>query len=348
MQLVIILKTIILFIFSSNIVAAPLVKVAIVEPWDKGIIDTFNCEVAVPYMKILSSETDAKLTFILPQGSQVNKGDLVAQQDDYYLNQSLNRLEHSLTLSQYEVKYNLDEYNRLSRLKSNLVSPSVLNEFSFKHKQAVSNNLILKNEIHELKYRIQSLKHFAPSNGAITRLFIRPGEFLNQGDKLISFVSDPDKEINCEVPVARFDSYEVTKSNQFSIENTQLKVKRISKILNSESQFINVYLASHEESIPYLIGQRVKVTMGTQNVALTKLPLDAVNLSSAEHYTWKVNDKNEVEKVEIKIKQNLPHSFLVESNLKSGDKIITLGKSGLVEKQKVRLVLNNKKEGHQL
>jgi len=348
MKFIIILKSIILFLFSSNIVAAPLVKVAIVEPWNKGMIDIFNCEVAVPYMTAFSAEADAKLTFVLPQGSQVKKGDLVAQQDDYYLNLSLTRLKHSLTLSQHEVKYNLDEFNRLSSLKSNLVSPSVLNEFSFKHKQAVANNLILKSEIDELKYRIQSLKHFAPSNGAITELLIQPGEFLNQGDELISFVSDPDKEINCEVPITRFDSYEKIKKNRFSIDSNELRVKRINEILNSDSQFINVYLAWEGKTIPYLIGQRVKVTMATQSKVLTKLPLDAINLSTSEHYAWKVNENDEVEKIAIKIKQNLPQGFLVESELNSGDRIITLGKSGLSENQKVSLALNNDKKDSKL
>ncbi|SFC94502.1 efflux RND transporter periplasmic adaptor subunit [Pseudoalteromonas denitrificans] len=349
LQLLAILHIIIMFLFSTNSQAAnPLVKVTQVEAWNKGLFNILNCEIDVPFMRILSSETQAKLKYILPKGSDVQKGALIAEQDDYFLMQSLHRLQQNLKISLIAVEYNLDEYNRLFSLKNNMVSPSVLNEFSFKHKQAKSKYIVLKNEISELEYRIKSMKYFAPSDGAIAHTFIRPGEYLNQGDKLISFVSDNDKEINCEVPIALFDVKTTQKQNQFSIEQLPLKVKRISKILNKNSQFVNVYLQASADVLPYLLGQRVKVEMTSHNDNLAKLPLDGINLSPDGHYTWRVSGDGEIEKVQIKIVSNLTNAFLVESKLKQGDKVITLGKSGLVNKQKVSFAASGKTQGDKL
>ena len=76
-----------LFSSVSAVASAPLVKVSTVEAWQNGVVNTLNCQVAVQYLTVFASDSDAKLTFLLPKGTEVNKGELIAEQDNYYLQQ---------------------------------------------------------------------------------------------------------------------------------------------------------------------------------------------------------------------------------------------------------------------
>ena len=107
----------------------------------------------MPYLTVFSSESDARLTFLLPKGSEVNKGELIAEQDNYYLQQELQRLEQEQKSSELELTYSADEFKRLSELKANMVSPSKLNNFSLKRDQATLNYDRITNKINELKHQ---------------------------------------------------------------------------------------------------------------------------------------------------------------------------------------------------
>ena len=216
-----------------------------------------------------------------------------------------------------------------------MVSPSKLSNFSLKRDQARLNLNVVSSEIAELKHQIKNLKHYAINNGIVAEIFTRPGEFLHQGNKLMSFLPDINKEIDCEVPIARFDKTKMVQLNQFTIGETSFKVKRINQITDSKSQFVNVYLAPESDKVAYLLGQRVKVKMTSPNAKLTRLPVDSLNLDSDGDYAWRVLKEGTIEKVAIKIVANQQGYFLVESKLKSGDQVITLGKTGLKNEQKV-------------
>ena len=64
--------------------STPLVKVANIEPWHRGDISIINCQISVPFLTAFSSESGAKLTYLLPKGSEVKKGQLIAEQQNYY------------------------------------------------------------------------------------------------------------------------------------------------------------------------------------------------------------------------------------------------------------------------
>lgn len=325
-----------LFVPFLAVASDPLVNVMTVEPWENGVVSNLNCQVAVPYLKVYSSESDAKLIFLLPKGTEVKKGELIAEQDDYYLQQQLVRLEQQKQSSEMELKYSTDEHRRLSDLPTDMVSPSELNNLSLKRVQAKLNSSVISNEIAELKYRIKNLKHYAANNGIIAQIYSRPGEFLHQGNEIVSFLPDVDKEIDCEVPIARFDKSKIKTQSKFTIGDTSFKVKRVNQITDKKSQFVNVYLAPVSDKIEYLLGQRVKVKMAAPNIKLTRLPVDSLNLASSGDYVWKVSDDGAVEKVAIKVVVNQQGYFLVDSTLKSGDRVVTLGKTGLKSNQKVK------------
>jgi len=313
---------------------SPSVKVAKIKAWGMGDIRIINCEVSVPFLTAFSSESDAKLTYIQPKGSEVKQGDLIAEQQNYYYLKQLNRLEQELAVSSAELKFNTKEFIRLSSL-DNMISATMLETFSLKREQSKGKQQQVMSEIDELQHRIDRLRFYAPKNGTVVNTYSEPGEYLTQGKKVLSFLSNNEKEINCKVPVAEFT---VDKQAVFSLLNDnkdQLDVKRINPVIDDTSQFVNVYLHSADTEILQLLGQRLKVKMSSANTRLTRLPVDGLNLANAGDFVWVVDQKGKVAKVGVKLISNQSDYFLVESSLKAGDRVITLGKAGLTINQQV-------------
>jgi RND family efflux transporter MFP subunit len=312
----------------------PLVKIAKVKAWQQGDISIINCEVSVPFLTAFSSESDAKLTYLLPKGSQVKEGELIAEQQNYYYLKQLSRLEQALAVSTAEFTFNSKEFNRLSSL-DNMISATTLESNLLKREQSKRKQQQVISEIDELEHRINRLRFFAPKSGTVVSTYSEPGEYLTQGTKVLSFLSNNEKEINCKVPVGKFSANKQAVFSLLNDNKERLNVKRINQVVDNTSQFVNVYLNAHNTEIPQLLGQRLKVKMSRANVNLTRLPVDGLNLAKSGDYVWQVNGNSKVSKVYVKLISNQSGYFLVESSLKVGDRVIILGKAGLTINQQV-------------
>jgi len=322
---------------SSASATAPLVSVASVEPWHQGEVSVINCQISVPFLTAFTSESDAKLTYLVPKGSKVKQGQLIAEQQNFYYLQQLTRLQQQLTISNSTLNFNNNEYNRLLALKDNMVSTANLEKALLTRKQSQAKYKQVSSEINELEHRINRLKFYAPKDGTVVDIFSEPGEYLNQGKKVLSFLSASDKEINCQVPVSQFDRHNQAKFNLLAENKKPLSLTRTNQVVENTSQFVNIYLKNDTAPFPQFLGQRLKVEMSINNEKLTRLPVDGLNLASAGDYVWRLNSEGKVSKVPIKLHTNQSDFFLVESSLRAGEQVITLGKAGLVENQQVEI-----------
>jgi len=312
-----------------------LVSVGLVQSWEKGEVNIVNCQVSVPFLTAFSSENSATLTYLMPKGSDVKKGDLIAQQQNFYYAKELTRLKQQLDISDIELHHSINEYNRLAGLKNNMIAKSQLANSLLKRRQSNAKHQQLNNEISELEYRIERLTFRAPANGVIVETFSEPGEYLTQGTKVLSFLSENEKEINCQIPVAKFARDSHANYNLMESELKPLSLTRVSQVIENKGQFVSVYLKGEASLVSYFIGQRVRVRMSSVNDKLIRLPLDSLNLSNAGDYVWKVDSANKISKVAVKLIANQSGSFLAESLLKAGERVVTIGRSGLVSDQKI-------------
>lgn len=316
---------------------SPLVAFDEVREWKNGLTQELNCHVSVPFTFTFSSESGAKLSYLLPIGSEVEKGQLVAQQQDFYLKQQLTRLENEHTLSASILEHHNAEYTRLQTLKDTLISTTQLEKAKLNKKTTEVELKQLQSQIDELKHRISRLSYFAPTDGVILNTFSEPGEYLNQGDKVLSFASQHDKELTCQLPIATYSQFELASYQLNSVKGSSLNVARVDPNIPNTSQLVQVYLTPIKTPLPYFLGERVKVTMRIESTLLTKLPADSINFENSGNFVWQVNETGNVSKVNIRLHKNLSNYFLVESSLKAGDKIVTQGKSGLIPNQVVAL-----------
>lgn len=91
--------------------------------WQQVVETTLYCRVSAPFVHQISSHTQAELVNVRPVGSIVKAGELLAEQDGYYLASELAVIRTDLELAQTQLKHAEDELARLKTLReSDMVS----------------------------------------------------------------------------------------------------------------------------------------------------------------------------------------------------------------------------------
>lgn len=316
-----------------------MVKAKAVESWKLGLQHTLTCTVGVPYYIQLSSESDARLLKILPSGSTFNKGDLLAVQDDSYSTIDLEILEKQSEIQNITSVYNTAEYERGVSLQYSNISKSQMSGLQLAKDLAKFEADKQGIAIKEKKRRIGSLQHVAPLNGTVVALQSHPGEYLIQGANILTYAANELKELNCEMPLEEITRLKEARRGLEDIQlqwHTGLVIDRLSQKLSSNSQMVSVYLKGDLDS--QMLGERVLITMYSPMDNLSLVPAEALIISKASSFVWFISENNKIEKVDVSIIKNLAHHFLVQSKLKGGDRLVSLGKNQLEPGQTVRVI----------
>ena len=321
----------------SSAQAEPLVRVVNVEPWVSGTKHTVHCRVDTPYLHQLSSHGEARLDWLKPPGSKVEKGQLIARQHSYYLQREVTRLSSDRDIATEEAEYLSSEYHRIQALDElKLVSQSSLKDLARRNRQAGITEDRLNNDLAEARYRLEHASHYSPVDGHVIDIQAAPGELLRSGANILRIQAEREKELICEVPLALYRQTNALGAAQFSLLSGEpLKLIRRGDQLREDTQGLNVYLKPTGDSTALLFGERLEVNLGYDEPGLSRLPYDALELDKDTHYVWRLNEKNQVTRKVVRIAASQENHVLIVSDLKPGDRVITTGKKGLSNDQQV-------------
>ena len=329
-------------------VSGPLVQVGKVKSWQAGRQQQMYCKVQAPHHFQVASQGDAQLLWRMPVGSEVAEGQLLAEQDGFYLERRVARLTAELASAGIQADFSVREFERLRSLdQQQLVSPSQLNDLARASKQAKLTVERLAEELKEAKYRLAHLKHYAPVTGQILAVQAQPGEHLSVGQRIVSILPAADQELLCEWPLAQYRQITAIEQVRFSLDGlpdnpVALTLARISRQLAEATQTVQVYLRPKEGAVTgWLTGERLQVTAAVDAPELSRVPYDAVSQAEAGHFVWRLDAEHKVDKLPVRVVATREQHFLVESTLKAGDLVVTLGKRGLTPAQQVRPATGN-------
>lgn len=344
---------------------APKVTVSKVHASEQGLSQTLYCVVSTPFIYQAASHGEAELISVLPNGTSVRKGQLIAKQDDFYMQQSLKALNIDIELAQAQQQHAINEHQRRSVLqKRNLLSHSQLDQSSLDVTSAKLRLDSLTNDKQSLKRRIERLSHRAPFDAQVLKADAMPGERLAEGQNIFQLLPLNKKQLECQAPVRMADSLNLStgtnaskqqnahgsqKPLKFEIEHkgsthpsdqappytAQLTLRQISKDLNVSTQNLTAYF-NYEGGL--LIGQRVSVRVNHEQSDVTQVPYDAITLNGSSYQMWAVNEDNTVSKINPKVLSTSSDYFVVQSPLRAGDQVITRGQKNLKEQQRVAIV----------
>jgi RND family efflux transporter MFP subunit len=324
---------------ASTVIAADDVNiiVALVQAGGSGQQDTLHCKVHSALPQLISSQAQAQLIWVLPQGSWVKKGQVVAKQHDYYLKQKVKVLQLAHEKAGVEVDYAGKEYQRLVLLPKKLRAVSLLDNSKKQHRLAQLNLQTLEQQLKEARYRLKQLVHLAPVSGEVDTLHATLGEGLAIGQSIVRIMPTENREFKCSVPLFLYQKSDGLNNSHFMLQNQQaLRMKRRSAQVNEKSQTLSIYLtAGQGVGEQFLIGQRLKVVMDIPTQGLTEIPFDALNIANDAHYVWQFASNNTVAKVEVDVLSTKGNVALVKSSLVAFDEVVIKGKNNLSAGQKV-------------
>ena len=317
----------------------PLVSTGIVEQWKSGDNHTLYCKVQSSHTFEISSHNNARLNWILPIGSQVAKGDVIAKQDNFYLDKEIAGLKLEVSEAETEENYAKQENKRLQGVQNQLVSSSKRNDLARQSKQASLRKQQLNLRLTELEYRKTHLTLVSPNNAQIIDVKAQPGEFLADGQSIATLLPIDNKELSCEVPATLYRTKDALTNSSFILQSTHhvIELTRKSRVLHKDSQTLTIYLnvINEDSSSPLLMGERVQVTALLPAKNLAKVPLDALDIVDNQHFVWRINANNTINKIPVKIISNNDTYLVLQSILIANDQVVTFGKQGLKDNQTI-------------
>lgn len=328
------------FLFIWNLQAETLVKSVNVLPWNDGITHNMYCVIQVPTTLQVSSHSNSRLIWVLPEGTIVEKGELIAKQESFYLEKDVRRLKIDISSAISEEEYNYKELHRAQTLKEkNLISASDLNNKDRLAKQAELAREMLQVQLEESEYRLQHLSHYAPERSEILKTESKPGEYINEGDNIVQLLPTSHKEYKCELPLKAYKESQELKNVSFTASNNSiLHLTRQSYSLNRDSQTLFLYLTPENPQRLILDGERLQVSISIGASSLTRIPFDALEVTDKDTHVWKINNDNSIIKTKVKVIKTQKDYFVIQSDLSAGDTLISLGKQGLKSGQKVTVI----------
>ncbi|RJE75561.1 hypothetical protein BGP78_02230 [Pseudoalteromonas sp. MSK9-3] len=320
--------------------STPTVRVSEAQPWLQGIQKPLFCHADVPFRQQISSHVSAELTWILPAGSQVKKGELLAKQNDFYLKRQLAQLDANAKAAHANYVYSFNEYERLSKLdEGGVVSSSELQQHKRDYQTAAEQNKMYAEQYRVVQHQLNNLMHRATADGVVLSLSGEPGQWVGEGESILVFLPADQQEVTCRVALDLYQEFNQFKDVELSLsDGTELYLDRHAGLVSSQDQTINLHL-KFKKNRPekFLIGQRYVVDVSVAASNLTKVPYDALTINNNEYYVWRVDKDNKVSKVAAKIVDTGNTYSVIQGQLKAGDKVVIKGKIALKDDAEVTI-----------
>ncbi|NKC18451.1 efflux RND transporter periplasmic adaptor subunit [Pseudoalteromonas sp. S4498] len=320
--------------------ATPVVKVEEARKWQRGVQKPLYCHADVPFRQQVSSHVSAELTWLLPAGSRVKEGEVLAKQNDFYLKRQLAQLDANAKAARANYVYSFNEYDRLSKLdEGGVVSSSELQQHKRDYQTAAEQNEIYAEQYRLVEHQLNNLTHRAPADGVVLSLFGEPGEWVGEGESILVFLPAQQQEVTCRVALDLYQEFNQFEGAKLSLaDGTELFLDRDAGLVSSQDQTINLHLKfKHNPPEKFLIGQRyvVDVSMAASN--LTKVPYDALTINKNEYYVWRVDQENKVNRVVVKIVDTDKNHSVIQGEIQAGDKVVVKGKIALKDDAQVTI-----------
>ncbi|WP_299002562.1 efflux RND transporter periplasmic adaptor subunit [uncultured Shewanella sp.] len=308
-----------------------LVYVELVLPWHEGIQKSLYCHADVPFRPQVSSHVKAQLNWVLPVNMPVKKGDVIALQDDFYLVQRSLKLTAKLEAAKAQADFSAQEYQRIQSLdKQEMVSVSDLNRAKLDAKLTKQQYLALKADQMILEHQIASLKHLAPADGQIFTLNAQPGEWLDSGDSILSFLPSDNQEVVCQMSLDLYQQVNDIELVSFQLKSGEtLAFNRLALKVDEAAQMVNVHFDFKDDTAALFLNERVAVNMQMPKDDLTLVAYDALSLKNNEYFVWLLDDDNKVTQVPVKVMDTQGAHAVVQSGIKVGEHVVVRGGKSL-------------------
>lgn len=311
----------------TYVVTSPLLK-------DTTTIREYVCQVrATQHIELRALERGYLEKVYVDEGQLVRKGQLMFQIKPVIY-------EAEFRQSQAEAKVAEIEYLNTKQLADkNVVSPNELAIAKARFDQA-------KAHMELANAHLSFTRIVAPFTGIMDRLQARVGSLLEEGDMLSALADNSTMWVYFNVPEAQYLNYQ-TKNNSANKERVQLKmangqvfdqegvVTTIEGDFNSETGNIAFRASFPNPNGLLRHGETGNIVMTDELKNASIIPQRATFEVLDKKFVYVVGRDSIVRARPITIRAELPHLYVVESGLQSGERILLEGIRKVKENQKI-------------
>lgn len=294
----------------------------------------------------ISAEQTGQLLWIEEVGSQVKKGQLLAQIDDRHLKLQLAGQQAQVKQHQANVDYLTGQKERFLKLREK--NNSALSEYERVNKDltiAINEVVALNISVEQTLLALEKTAITAPFAGNISQRFVHVGELITLGRPLVQLIDTKNLDIKIAAPISiapflKRGSKVMVKWNQTLLE---LPVRTWSQAGEQSSRTFDVRLAA--DGLDILAGSAVTVSLPKEKAKQAILvPRDALMLRDNETYVLTIDEEQTAHKVSVLVGQGVDSWISVIGALSVEDSVVVRGGERLQSGEKVRFI-DDKKEG---
>jgi len=299
----------------------------------------------------ISAEISSRLISLSAVGTQVDKGDIIAQLDDKQLQIKFTEAQAKVSNSQVHLRFLEHEVLREQQLvKKKLSAPSQLD-------RTISERDIAKGEVIAAKARLvnveQDLSYTqvkAPFAGVIAQRIASLGEYVTHGSAMVRLVETTNAQASVYVPIAAYPFLQQVKHLRVesALGQGTAKIKTLVPVANPRSHLMEVRLDMSTFAWPIGLSIKAQVANGLSALALA-VPRDALVLRRGGASVFRINvigKEQKAEQIPVDVGIGMDELVSISSTksgtiLQSGDLIVIRGAERLQDGQNVAIKKNN-------
>lgn len=287
----------------------------------------------------ISAEQTGQLLWIEDVGSEVKKGQLLAQLDGRHLTLQLAQQQAQIKQYQADVDYFTSQKKRIGKLREK--NNSALSEYERTNKDltiAINKVGALQAQVEQTQLAIEKTRVVAPFNGHVSERFAHVGELISIARPLVQLVDTKNLDIKIAAPIniAPFLQRNAMVTVKWQNQLLQLPIRTWSKAGVQSSRTFDVRLTAN--NIDILAGSAVMVSLPKQQPEKAILvPRDALVLRQNETYVLSVDEQTKANKISVRVGQGVGDWISVSGELSLTDSVIVRGGERLQDGQKVRI-----------
>ena len=257
----------------------------------------FNGFVRSRHDVLLPATVDGELVDVLPEGSQVKKGEVIAQVDDRRLQLQLQEQELLAGRAEINVEYLDKEVDRLSQLQqANLAAKTQLAELVSRRDLAKNDLLVAKSRIAQLEETLNRTRIIAPTDAVVVERLIDAGEFARRGDSVVRIVDQSNLEVEVVVPVAYLNRLDLSRPIDIRVNDVEFSanIESLIQVSDRQSQTFGLLVNVPVEMVNQIAaGQFADATISVSEQRRSLfVPRDAVVLRSEGNFVYRIDEEN--------------------------------------------------------
>ncbi len=227
------------------------------------------------------------------EGTQVKKGQILAELENEQAISDVKRAEGNLLSSQEETALAEKTWKRMSNaFQLGAVSRYAVEEAEASLKSAKAREAVVKEEVRSTRLSLDKLSIVAPFTGTVTTRHVQVGQWVSPSEAIFTLVDLTAKEVEVKVDTADSSAIKVGQpvsmtSDAYAGQHWMESVTRVAPAANREDKAntVSVFVSLGSKAPDLRFGQQVDVEIRTSSSNnIIKLPIEALITRNGK--TW--------------------------------------------------------------